>query len=167
MRRFLTVIALFAAGAPAARAQLRPAELEPQPIAPGVWRGHAPSRREHFRQLEEMGFRAVLDIRGNQPRLSARERRRLERMGIIYLNVPMGFRPLRDGSGERVLAALQDPPALPMYVHCNLDRDRTSAVIGVYRVRVQGWSREAAVEEAKSFGLRRYFIGLNRYLRQG
>src|SRR5262249_53441650 len=120
-----------------------------------------------YRQLEEMGFKAVLDIRGNQPRASARERRRLERMGIIYLKVPLGFRPLRDGSGERVLAALQAPPALPMYVHCNVDHDRSSAVIGVYRVRVQGWSREAAVEEAKSFGIRRYFIGLNRYLREG
>src|SRR5262249_16636580 len=110
---------------------------------------------------------AVLDIRGNQPRLGGRERRWLERMGIIYVQVPMGFRPLRDGSGERVLAALENPPALPLYVHCNLGRDRASAVIGVYRVRALGWSREAAIAEAKEFGLRRYFIGLNRYLRQG
>src|SRR5205085_2782559 len=138
--------------------QLRPIEIEPQPIAPGIWRGHAPSRWEHYRQLEEMGFRAVLDIRGNQPRLSARARRRLERMGITYIKVRMGFRPLRDGTGERVLAALQNPPALPMYVHCNLDRDRTSAVIGIYRVRVQGWSREAAIAEAKEFRIRWYFI---------
>jgi protein tyrosine/serine phosphatase len=54
-----------------------------------------------------------------------------------------------------------------MYVHCELDRDRTSAIIGVYRIRVQGWSQEAAEAEAKSFGIRRYFIGLNRYLRAG
>ena len=81
--------------------------------------------------------------------------------------MPISFHPLRDGSGEQVLAALQNPPALPLFVHCNLDRDRASAVIGVYRVRVQGWSREAAIEEAKGFGLRRYFVGLNRYLREG
>jgi hypothetical protein len=165
MRRTLILAAVFLAGAPAARAQLSP--IEPAPVAPGIWRGHAPWWRGHFRQLQEMGVRAVLDIRGNQPRLSARERRRLERMGIIYMKVPLGFHPLRDGSGERVLAALQNPPALPLFVHCNLDRDRASAVIGVYRVRVQGWSREEAIAEAKSFGMRRYFIGLNRYLRQG
>jgi hypothetical protein len=164
MRLVLIIAAAALIGAPAAQAQLRPKEIEPQPVAPGIWRGHAPSRWEHYRQLQEMGFKAVLDIRGNQPRLSARERRRLERMGIIYINVPMEFRPLRDGSGERVLAALENPPALPMYVHCNLDRDRASAVIGIYRMRVQGWSREAAIEEAKAFGIRWYFIGLNRYL---
>ena len=141
--------------------------IEPEPVAPGVWRGHAPWLRGNYRQLQEMGFQAVLDIRGNQPRASARERRKLERMGIIYIKVRMGFHPLRDGTGERVLAALQNPPALPMYVHCNVDKDRSSAVIGVYRMRVQGWSREAAIAEAESFGLRRFFIGLNRYLRKG
>ena len=165
MRRLLILAVVFLAGTPAARAQLYP--IEPEAVAPGIWRGHAPWWRGHFRQLQEMGFQAVLDIRGNQPRASARERRLVERMGIIYMNVPIGFRPLRDGSGEPVLAALQNPPALPMYVHCNVDRDRASAVIGAYRVRVQGWSREAAIAEAKSFGLRRYFIGLNRYLREG
>src|SRR5437660_12544079 len=151
MRRLLLLTAAFLASAPAAPAQLFP--IEPQPVAAGIWRGHAPWLRGHYRQLQEMGFQAVLDIRGNQPRASARERRRLERMGIIYMNVPMGFRPLGDGSGEQVLAALQNPPALPLYVHCNIDRDRASAVIGVYRVRVQGWSRAAAIEEAKGFGL--------------
>lgn len=165
MRRYFAVLALCLVGAPAAHAQRRP--IEPEPVAPGIWRGHAPWSRANYRQLQQLGFQAVLDIRGNQPRASARERRILERMGIIYMKVPLGFRPLRDGSGETVLAALQNPPALPLYVHCNVDRDRSSAVIGVYRMRVQGWSREAAIEEAKSFGLRRYFVGLNRYLREG
>jgi len=165
MRRSLIFAAAFLLSTPAARAQLLP--IEPQPVAPGVWRGHAPWLRGHYRQLREMGFQAVLDIRGNQPRASARERRRLERMGIIYLRVPMRFGPAIEGSGERVLAALQNPPALPMYVHCNVDKDRSSAVIGVYRVRLQGWSREAAIEEANAFGIRRVFVGLNRYLRQG
>jgi Tyrosine phosphatase family len=165
MRRLMIAAAVVLTAAPAAPAQLL--RMEPEPIVPGIWRGRAPRFPRHYDKLEELGIRAVLDIRGNQRRLSARERRRLERRGIIYEKVPMGFRPLRDGSGERVLAAMQNPPALPFYVHCNIDRDRSSAVIGIYRVRVQGWSREAAIAEAKSFGLRRYFVGLNRYLQSG
>lgn len=165
MRRLLVLCAAFVLSSPAARAQLFP--IEARPVAPGIWRGHAPWSRGNYRQLEEMGVKAVLDLRGNQPRASARERRRLERMGIIYLKVPMRFGPPSEGSGERVLAAMQNPPTLPMFVHCNLDRDRSSAVIGVYRVRVQGWTREAAIAEAKSFGLRPYYFALNRFLRQG
>jgi protein tyrosine/serine phosphatase len=77
----------------------------------------------------------------------------------------MGFYPLRDGSGDRVIAAIRDESAYPMYVHCNLDRDRTSAAIAAYRVRVQGWSPAEAQREAHQFGIRRHYIGLNRYLR--
>lgn len=165
MRRLFILTVIVLTSSPAARAQ--PSPIDAQPVAPGIWRGHAPWLRRDYQQLQQMGFKAVLDIRGNQPRASARERRRLERMGITYLKVPMRFGPLSAGSGERVLAAMQNPPALPMFVHCNLDRDRSSAVIGVYRVRVQGWSREAAIAEAKSFGLRPYYFALNRYLREG
>src|SRR5262249_9381221 len=58
----------------------------------------------------------------------------------------------------------QDVTAYPMYVHCDIDRDRTAVAFGLYRVRVQGWSPAAAWAEAERFGLRRYFVGLNRYL---
>ena len=53
----------------------------------------------------------------------------------------------------------------PMFVHCNIDRDRGAVAVAAYRVRVQGWDPAAAQAEAKSFGLKRYFLGLNRYLR--
>jgi protein tyrosine/serine phosphatase len=165
MRRFLMIAAVVLIGPPAARAQL--IKLNAVEIAPGIYRGRAPRLPRHYGELQQMGVRAILDIRGNQPSLRALERRRLAGTGIIYEQVPLGFRPLRDGSGEAVLAALQNPPALPLYVHCNIDRDRSSAILAIYRMRVQGWSREAAVAEAKSFGLRRYFVGLNRYLRSG
>ena len=117
--------------------------------------------------MKALGIQTILDIRANQPLVSARERWRAERHGLTYWKVGLKFKPLRDGSGEPVLAAMQDTSAYPMYIHCNLDRDRTSAIIGVYRIRVQGWSEEAAEAEAKEFGLRRYYIGLNRYLRAG
>jgi len=79
--------------------------------------------------------------------------------------VPMGFRPLRDGSAERVLTAMTNEADYPMFVHCNIDRDRTSVTIAAFRVRAQGWDGSAAAAEARRFGLRRYFVGLNRYLR--
>src|SRR5207249_7303350 len=115
--------------------------------------------------LRQMGIRTVLDIRGNQPFASALERRMAEAHGLVYRRVPLSFKPLRDGSDERVLAAMQNEADYPLFVHCNIDRDRTSAVIAAFRVRVQGWSGAAAAAEARQFGLRRYFVGLNRYLR--
>ena len=148
------------AAARPAQAQLRPHEIEP-----GLWRGKAPYFQKDYAELQRLGVRTVLDIRGNQPFASAIERRRVEAMGLEYRKVPFGFRPLRDGSDAAVLAALQNRADYPLYVHCNIDRDRTSVAVAAYRVRVQGWSPAAARAEADSFGLKRYFLGLNRYLR--
>ena len=164
MTRLLTIAVTLTAAlafAPAAHAQ----RLKPSEIEPGLWRGQAPYFRVDYDELRQLGVRTVLDLRGNQPLASFLERRRVEAMGLTYRKVPFGFQPLRDGSDARVLAALQNAADYPMYVHCNIDRDRSSVAVAAYRVRVQGWSPEAAQAEAHSFGLKRYFLGLNRYLR--
>jgi protein tyrosine/serine phosphatase len=165
MSRRLVVLAAviaFPTSLPAADDWLRPSEIQP-----GLWRGHTPVKHRHYEQLKAMGIRTVLDMRGVQPVQSKIERRRAAMHGLEYRQVPLTFHPLRDHSDEAVLAAMQDVSAYPMYVHCQLDRDRTSAAVAAYRIRVQGWSQPAAEAEALGFGLRRYFIGLNRYVREG
>jgi protein tyrosine/serine phosphatase len=163
MIRRLAVVFVLLALAPAARAG--DDWLNPSLLNDGLWRGRSPLLHRHYEQLKAMGIRTVVDIRGNQPVLSWIDRRRSAMHGLEYRHVPLSFHPLKDGSDQAVLATMQDVSAYPMYIHCMLDRDRSSAVIGVYRIRVQGWSQEAAEVEAKQFGIRRYFIGLNRYLR--
>jgi protein tyrosine phosphatase (PTP) superfamily phosphohydrolase (DUF442 family) len=161
------VVMLTAAFVPAAHAQQKIGEhLKASEIEPGLWRGHAPYFRDSYEELRQLGVRTVLDLRGNQPVASFIERRRVEAMGLTYRKVPFGFQPLRDGSDAAVLAALQNRGDYPMYVHCNIDRDRTAVAVAAYRVRVQGWAAADAQAEAKSFGLKRYFLGLNRYLRR-
>jgi hypothetical protein len=141
--------------------------LQISQVHDGLWRGRMPFLESHYEKLQALGIRTVLDIRGTQPVQSWVESRQAPRHGLVYWQVPLSFHPLKDGSGEAVLAAMQDVSAYPMYIHCEIDRDRTSAIIGVYRMRVQGWSKEAATAEAHEFGIRRYYIGLNRYLDAG
>jgi protein tyrosine phosphatase (PTP) superfamily phosphohydrolase (DUF442 family) len=165
-RRLLLVAAVVVALGPSAGAQSKD-WLRPSLIHPGLWRGHAPYRAQHYEQIKALGVRTILDMRGNQPFASARERRLAAQHGLDYINVPISFRPLRDGSGDAVVAAMADASKYPMYVHCNLDRDRTSAAVAAYRVKVQGWSVAAAEREAKAHGIRWQYFGLNRYIRAG
>jgi protein tyrosine phosphatase (PTP) superfamily phosphohydrolase (DUF442 family) len=167
-RHLLTTLALFTLAGPTLAAPRDPvSRLRISPVSADVWRGRAPYRPSQLEALRQMGFKTILDIRGNQPFASALERRMAENHGLTYRKVPMHFPPTRDNSVERVMAAMMNEADYPMFVHCNLDRDRTSVAIGLYRIRTQGWSVAAAEAEAKQFGLRRYFIGLNRYLRSG
>jgi hypothetical protein len=145
------------------------ADLEIHEVAPGLYRGRVPKTEADFAELRSLGIRTVLDtrVRFNTPAGVWRERRRVEAHGITYRHERFGFFPLLDGSGERVVAAMRNECAYPMYVHCQLDRDRTSAAVAAYRVQVQGWSIPAAEAEARQFGIRQYFIGLIRYVRAG
>lgn len=148
--------------APAAHAQFH---LRPVQLSPDVWRGRAPYFRSSYEELWELGVRTVVDLRGNQPFASAIERRRVEAMGMTYRKVPFRFSPFRDWDDRRVLAAMANAADYPMYVHCNVDKDRTSVAVAGFRVKVQGWDPRAAEAEAREAGLRRIFFTLNRYVR--
>jgi tyrosine-protein phosphatase SIW14 len=51
----------------------------------------------------------------------------------------------------------------PVLVHCQHGEDRTGLVVAAYRVRVQGWTKQAAMAEARAHGYRWYVnFGLNR-----
>jgi len=145
------------------------ADLDIHEVAPGLYRGSVPKTEADFAQLRSLGIRTVLDtrFRSNTPAAIWRERRRVEAHGITYRHERFGFFPLLDGSGERVVAAMRNECDYPMYVHCQLDRDRTSAAVAAFRIQVQGWSIPDAEAEARQFGIRRYFIGLIRYVRAG
>jgi protein tyrosine/serine phosphatase len=73
------------------------------------------------------------------------------------------FRPHRDGSAERALGTLADVSLHPIYIHCELGRDRVGLIAALYRVRFQGWRPQAAYAEMKCFGFRSYLRGLERY----
>lgn len=52
----------------------------------------------------------------------------------------------------QALVILTDPRGAPYLVHCNHGADRTGMTIALYRMAVQGWSREDAIEEMRRGG---------------
>jgi protein tyrosine/serine phosphatase len=59
---------------------------------------------------------------------------------------------LEDDDVVRVLRILNDPARGPILVHCQHGADRTGTMIAMYRMIVQGWSREQAVDELVNGG---------------
>lgn len=53
---------------------------------------------------------------------------------------------------DQALAIINDTSKQPVLVHCHLGHDRTGAVIGAYRVTIQGVSVDQAAAEAKAMG---------------
>jgi protein tyrosine/serine phosphatase len=54
----------------------------------------------------------------------------------------------------------------PIFVHCRAGRDRTGLEIAMYRIVVQGWTRQRAIGELYAHGYNwMLYPGIERYLK--
>jgi protein tyrosine/serine phosphatase len=131
-------------------------------IAPGLWRSQQPTK-VGFREARRLGIKTVINLRALNS-----DRRKLRGSGLDYVHLRVApWNPKR----EQVLAFLKvatDPRYQPVLVHCQHGADRTGLMIASYRVHAQGWTKERAMQELKSFGfhaiwnnLKTYFLGLD------
>jgi hypothetical protein len=132
-------------------------------VAPGIYRGPAPETAADFRQIRDLGVRTVLDLRKFRRRKMDDTCRCARAHGMGYVRAPVSFRPQRDCSPERALRLLTSPHLQPVYIHCELGRDRSGLIIGLYRVRYEGWSPCDAYAEMQQLGFNERLRGLDRY----
>jgi protein tyrosine phosphatase (PTP) superfamily phosphohydrolase (DUF442 family) len=60
---------------------------------------------------------------------------------------------------NQILGAIRSAPK-PVLVHCEWGRDRTGLVVAAYRVAVNGWSKDKAMQEAIHRGFRRWPLNI-------
>ena len=97
--------------------------------------------------LEEMGVKTIVNLR-----FLNSDRERLEGTGLGYVHINM---EAWDGDQEEAvefLRVVSDPDRVPVLVHCSYGADRTGAMCAVYRIAVQGWSKEEAIREMTQGG---------------
>lgn len=109
---------------------------------------------EQFGQLAAAGFKSVVDLRtGDEPEppLSIeRETEEAQRLGLMYVNLPVQGHDIKEGQVERFGALLQEMSA-PVYVHCQKGQ-RAAAVSLLHLSRRHGWSTEEALAKAEELG---------------
>jgi len=100
-------------------------------------------------RLASMGVKTIIDLR-DKP--SPGEPEACKRNGITYHKFPMdgGVTP-EDKAVNEILSIIQRSKA-PVYVHCSAGKHRAGTIAALYRIRVQGWSKERAWAEQQSYG---------------
>jgi protein tyrosine/serine phosphatase len=96
--------------------------------------------------LEKAGIKAVLNLR--EYHSDADEARATT---IALHRVKMAAGDIQDAQIREALDIIRKAPK-PVLVHCWHGSDRTGVVVAMYRMAVQGWSREAAIDEFKHGG---------------
>ncbi|MFH1578125.1 MAG: tyrosine-protein phosphatase [Candidatus Omnitrophota bacterium] len=116
-----------------------------------IYRGGQPNEKG-IEKLHSLGIKTVVSLKGGNEK-PLREKQQLESLGIKFYNLPMSVyqRP----TDEQVLTFLEillTRDNQPVFVHCESGRDRTGAMIAIYRVLVSGKTIKQAYKEAKGLG---------------
>jgi protein tyrosine phosphatase (PTP) superfamily phosphohydrolase (DUF442 family) len=129
-------------------------------VESGLYRGAQPNAAG-FQELARLGVRTVLDLAGGDGDgpLAGDE-------SLKLFHVPMSAWGLHDDLVLEALRIMTDPENRPLMVHCRHGADRTGAMVALYRVVVQGWSKEKAVREMDDGGYHHSWLwrNLDRYV---
>ncbi len=118
-------------------------------VAPGLYRGAQPEV-EGFRSLKAMGVKTVVNLRNFHS--DKDELKASEVEGIALVELPMNAHSVKEEDIISFLKIATDEAKLPLFFHCKHGSDRTGTMAAAYRMVVQGWSKDDAVEELKEGG---------------
>src|SRR5579871_1677776 len=134
------------------------------PVAPGIWRGGAPTVAGLY-QLRARGIRTIIDLRIS-PRLVRQEKAKAQRLGFHWINLPMGSDPPTAREVATFLATLQRAPQEPVFVHCQHGADRTGCLIGIWRETQESWAFARTWQEMRRYGFNPRWGKLTRAVRR-
>lgn len=138
------------AAAPRPAHWAEPIELEGAPnlhrITPGLYRSEQPNA-EGMKNLEKLGIRTVINLRyfNHDDDEVKGTNLRTERTRILTWRVD-------DDHVIEVMRMLKKTENGPFLIHCQHGADRTGLMSAMYRILVQGWTREEALKELTEGG---------------
>jgi len=132
-------------------------------VSDNLFRGAQP-HAAGITNLARLGIKSIINLRmANE--VWKEEAAAAQVNCITYTNVPLkGLGRPTDAQMATLLALIETLPA-PVFVHCRYGCDRAGTIIACYRIRHDHWSNEAALEEARKYGLSILEQGMISYIR--
>jgi protein tyrosine phosphatase (PTP) superfamily phosphohydrolase (DUF442 family) len=115
-----------------------------------------------MQNLKQMGIETIVSLRSFHS-----DRDEIGDTGLGYEHIYVkAWHPERE-EVVRFLQIVTNPKRTPGLVHCKHGADRTGAMSAVYRIAVQGWTKEEAIREMTEgdFGFHGVFRNLPRWIK--
>jgi len=120
----------------------------------GLLIGGQPSP-EQLKAIHQAGYRTIVTLRTDSERGDESEQAAVERMGMRFVSIPVaGAADLTADNARALDRALDEEDALPAVVHCSTGQ-RVSALLGLKAFVVDRLSAAAAIDLAKSLGMKK------------
>jgi len=133
-------------------------------VHPHLYRGARPTAQGRLNLRDQLGIRTIISLRAFHD-----DSRAVRGLGMSYVRIPLSAWEGRiDDEMIRFLQVVKDPAHGPFYVHCKRGGDRAGVAIAIYRICIDGWSNDEAVNEMLSadFGFLPFWKNLADYVRR-
>jgi protein tyrosine phosphatase (PTP) superfamily phosphohydrolase (DUF442 family) len=125
-----------------------------------LFRGQQPTDKG-FEQLKGLGVKHIVYLHFNKKQ-AAHEKAVVEGLGMRFTHIPMSWiTPPKQAQIDQWLQITTDPAQGPVFVHCQHGKDRTGAMVGIYRIKHDKWTYDKAYAEMKEKGFRTFLFGLS------
>lgn len=130
-------------------------------VSADLYRGEQPTA-EGVRNLHALGIRTIVNLRSFNS-----DRAEIGSTPVGYEHLTMKAWHPEDKEIVRFLKIVSDPQKRPVFVHCQHGSDRTGTMCALYRIAIQGWTKDAAIAELThgGYGFHSSWSNLLRYLR--
>jgi protein tyrosine phosphatase (PTP) superfamily phosphohydrolase (DUF442 family) len=112
-----------------------------------LYRGGQPTR-QGVATLRQLGIVTIINLRDDPNR---DEPSWAWENGMRYIWIPCSPFKVEPAKLCTFLGAIRTSPG-PIFVHCQLGRDRTGVDVAIYRMIDEGWSRKCALEDLHQHG---------------
>src|ERR1700704_1971943 len=110
-------------------------------------------RVDQLAKLKADGVKTIINLRPPGEHRAAEEEAMAKELGLRYFNIPVWFAEPKDEQVDQFLKITAVPESRPGFIH-SAGAIRVGAFWMIRRVLRDGWTVEAAEEEAKKIGLR-------------
>jgi protein tyrosine/serine phosphatase len=128
-------------------------------VSDGFFRGGQP-KEKGFDELRQMGVKTIVNMRAiDSDRKFIKQRFHYEHIG---------FHPSKPPKDEVLsfLRIVSNKSLHPIFLHCYFGVDRTGMLCAIYRIIIEGKSKEEAIEEMKKFGFHFWHRGLLKFVQE-
>lgn len=131
-------------------------------VSKDLYRGAQPTA-EGMKELEKLGIKTVINLRAMHS-----DRDEIKGTTLAYEHINITTLNIEDKHVIHFLQIVTDPNRTPVFVHCQHGSDRTGTMCAVYRIIIQDWSKDEAIEEMTKggFGYHSIWQNLPNYVRK-
>jgi tyrosine-protein phosphatase SIW14 len=129
-----------------------------------LYRGAQPTA-EGYQRLKELGVKTVINFRSSHDYSSE-----TLAAGLDYIRLPIqadlfGSEPPSEDQVKTFFDIVLDPARQPVFIHCMGGKDRTGTLSALYRMEIEGWTTDDAIEEMQAFGFHDNYVDLMSFVR--